>query len=508
MTDVVRRAVHVGGSPGSPIGAARAARRVRWRVTGQRAATDADHGADHAPRPWRRPTTGTDHHDDRAGDRRPPTTTTTLPPTTTTTLAPTTIAPVPVATVPAADRSRSHRRPTTPASRSRRSDGSRSRRSASTARCTRASRSRRSTNGPGHWPGTALPGQLGNAVVAGHRTSHNRDFRNIDQLVPGDEIILSTDRAATSTGSRAPRSSSPTRSGSSTRRRRRRPRCSPATLPAPPASASSSSPTSSSDPRVALVAPIGARRSPGFGGRRSRCHRGDGGRSPSSASSAWSCSSATEPVAATRGRCCASASRFVWLAPGMAWMWFLTAPGYVVAGGDLRRLPRRAPPLVAPDGRWRGARPARRPRAGRGAAAVLPVRRRAAGHAGDQPGRRPARRRWRGSAACCSSPGCVWQLGRAARRGRSVRRRRSRRRPSRRWRLAAGRAGALAVVLALALAVVAPRGHDTAGRCASPWCRAAGRRARERSDDRYRGGRSSATSRRPARSRPVPTSIS
>jgi sortase A len=47
--------------------------------------------------------------------------------------------------------------------------------------------------GPGHWPGTAAAGQVGNAVVAGHRTSHNKDFRNIDQLEPGDEIILSTD---------------------------------------------------------------------------------------------------------------------------------------------------------------------------------------------------------------------------------------------------------------------------------------------------------------------------
>lgn len=47
--------------------------------------------------------------------------------------------------------------------------------------------------GPGHWPGTAAAGQLGNAVVAGHRTSHNKDFRKIDQLVAGDEIILSTD---------------------------------------------------------------------------------------------------------------------------------------------------------------------------------------------------------------------------------------------------------------------------------------------------------------------------
>ena len=47
-------------------------------------------------------------------------------------------------------------------------------------------------NGPGHWPGTALPGQIGNVVIGGHRTSHGRPFRNIDQLVIGDEVILST----------------------------------------------------------------------------------------------------------------------------------------------------------------------------------------------------------------------------------------------------------------------------------------------------------------------------
>jgi sortase A len=47
--------------------------------------------------------------------------------------------------------------------------------------------------GPGHWPGTAAAGQLGNSVIAGHRTSHNKDFRKIDQLEAGDEIILTTD---------------------------------------------------------------------------------------------------------------------------------------------------------------------------------------------------------------------------------------------------------------------------------------------------------------------------
>ena len=46
--------------------------------------------------------------------------------------------------------------------------------------------------GPGHWPGSALPGDLGNAVVAGHRTSKDRPFERLDVLVPGDEIIYNT----------------------------------------------------------------------------------------------------------------------------------------------------------------------------------------------------------------------------------------------------------------------------------------------------------------------------
>ncbi len=48
-------------------------------------------------------------------------------------------------------------------------------------------------NGPGHWPGTAMPGQVGNVVVAAHRTSHGAPFRNIDQLVAGDTVIFTTD---------------------------------------------------------------------------------------------------------------------------------------------------------------------------------------------------------------------------------------------------------------------------------------------------------------------------
>ncbi len=46
--------------------------------------------------------------------------------------------------------------------------------------------------GPGHWPGSALPGQAGNAVFAGHRVTHTRPFLDIDLLVPGDQITFHT----------------------------------------------------------------------------------------------------------------------------------------------------------------------------------------------------------------------------------------------------------------------------------------------------------------------------
>ena len=48
-------------------------------------------------------------------------------------------------------------------------------------------------NGPGHWPGTALPGEIGNVVVAAHRTSHGGAFRHLDQLAPGDAVNFTTD---------------------------------------------------------------------------------------------------------------------------------------------------------------------------------------------------------------------------------------------------------------------------------------------------------------------------
>ncbi|MGZ7036435.1 MAG: class E sortase, partial [Ilumatobacteraceae bacterium] len=46
--------------------------------------------------------------------------------------------------------------------------------------------------GQGHFPETPLPGQLGNAAIAGHRTTHLHPFYDIDKLQPGDEIIVTT----------------------------------------------------------------------------------------------------------------------------------------------------------------------------------------------------------------------------------------------------------------------------------------------------------------------------
>ncbi len=48
------------------------------------------------------------------------------------------------------------------------------------------------SEGPGHFPGTPLPGQAGNAAVAGHRTTYKAPFNRIDELQPGDEIFITT----------------------------------------------------------------------------------------------------------------------------------------------------------------------------------------------------------------------------------------------------------------------------------------------------------------------------
>jgi sortase A len=46
--------------------------------------------------------------------------------------------------------------------------------------------------GPGHYPDTPLPGQLGNASIAGHRTTYGAPFFDVDQLVAGDQLIVTT----------------------------------------------------------------------------------------------------------------------------------------------------------------------------------------------------------------------------------------------------------------------------------------------------------------------------
>ena len=48
------------------------------------------------------------------------------------------------------------------------------------------------TQGPGHMPGTPLPGQPGNSVISGHRTTYGRPFFDLDQLQPGDLIEVET----------------------------------------------------------------------------------------------------------------------------------------------------------------------------------------------------------------------------------------------------------------------------------------------------------------------------
>jgi sortase A len=46
--------------------------------------------------------------------------------------------------------------------------------------------------GPGHYRSTPMPGQRGNAAIAGHRTTYGAPFNRIDELQPDDEILVST----------------------------------------------------------------------------------------------------------------------------------------------------------------------------------------------------------------------------------------------------------------------------------------------------------------------------
>jgi sortase A len=46
--------------------------------------------------------------------------------------------------------------------------------------------------GPGHYPTTPLPGQPGNAAIAGHRTTYGAPFYRLDELEAGNEILVTT----------------------------------------------------------------------------------------------------------------------------------------------------------------------------------------------------------------------------------------------------------------------------------------------------------------------------
>ena len=50
--------------------------------------------------------------------------------------------------------------------------------------------------GPGHYPDSPLPGQPGNAAIAGHRTTYGAPFNRVDELDPGDDILVTTRQGA------------------------------------------------------------------------------------------------------------------------------------------------------------------------------------------------------------------------------------------------------------------------------------------------------------------------
>ena len=50
-------------------------------------------------------------------------------------------------------------------------------------------------DGVGHYPGTALPGAVGNVALAGHRVTYGKPFNQVAELVEGDAVVLETAQA-------------------------------------------------------------------------------------------------------------------------------------------------------------------------------------------------------------------------------------------------------------------------------------------------------------------------
>ncbi|WP_104526492.1 class E sortase [Blastococcus atacamensis] len=46
--------------------------------------------------------------------------------------------------------------------------------------------------GPGHYLGTAMPGEQGNLALAGHRVGRGSPFLDLDRLRPGDPLVVET----------------------------------------------------------------------------------------------------------------------------------------------------------------------------------------------------------------------------------------------------------------------------------------------------------------------------
>ncbi|MGY1855674.1 class E sortase [Modestobacter sp. SYSU DS0290] len=47
--------------------------------------------------------------------------------------------------------------------------------------------------GPGHYVGTAMPGQPGNVGIAGHRVGRGSPFLDLDRMRPGDAVVVETE---------------------------------------------------------------------------------------------------------------------------------------------------------------------------------------------------------------------------------------------------------------------------------------------------------------------------
>ena len=49
--------------------------------------------------------------------------------------------------------------------------------------------------GIGHYPDTALPGEVGNFAISGHRTTYGKPFADVSELQVGDALVLQTKEA-------------------------------------------------------------------------------------------------------------------------------------------------------------------------------------------------------------------------------------------------------------------------------------------------------------------------